>query len=162
MEIAALPISDEAFALFGELVAHRGVDARRYLRDVPEGAAPAANLRMWVSRYPAPRPLPVVHKKLERHPHSAQTFIPLRVSRYVVVCAPADAAGDPDAGRARAFVVGPGTGVAYRRGVWHGPMTVLDEPAEFAVVMWSTGDAGRDDEWRDLREPIAVADAAVP
>jgi ureidoglycolate lyase len=156
MEIIAAPITDGAFAPFGELVAHRGSETRRYLRDAPEGRAPAATLRMWVSRYAAPRALPVVHAKLERHPHSAQTFVPLQVSRYVVLCAGTAPSGEPALQSARAFVVGPGVGVSYRRGVWHGPMTVLDAPAEFAVTMWSAGDASVDDEWRELAEPIAI------
>ncbi|MBL8697944.1 MAG: ureidoglycolate lyase [Alphaproteobacteria bacterium] len=159
MQLAIQPISHESFAPFGELVAHRGDAMRRYLDDAHEHAAPADALRFWVSRYPEPRALPVAYPKLERHPFSAQTFIPLTVQRYVVIAAPTAAGGAPDIAGLRAFLVGPGVGVTYRRATWHGPMTVLDGPAEFAVAMWSAGGPERDDEWFTLPEPLRIVAA---
>lgn len=113
-------------------------------------------MRFWVSRYESPKLSPLSYPKLERHPFSAQTFIPLSVERYVVIAAPTDAAGGPELAGLHAFLVGPGTGISYRRGVWHGPMTILDAPAELAVTMWSTGDVKQDDQWFDLAEPLTV------
>jgi ureidoglycolate lyase len=75
----------------------------------------------------------------------------------VIVVAPDAADGTPDLTGVRAFVLGAGTGVTYRRAVWHGPMTVLDETAEFAAAMWSAGGAERDDEWFTLPSPLEVA-----
>lgn len=159
MTIAVRPISHEAFAPFGELVAHRGDAPRRYLDHAHDRAGPADALRFWVSRMTEPRSLPISYPKLERHPFSAQTFIPLCVSRYVVIVAPDRADGTPDLADARAFVVGPGIGVSYRRATWHGPMTVLDGPAEFAVAMWSAGGPEQDDEWFPLPQPLSVVAA---
>lgn len=156
MDLVAEPISSAAFAPFGEVVEHQGTQQRRYLDDAvgstPEAPAP----RIWVSKYDLPKSLPVVHPKLERHRYSAQTFVPLAVSRYVVLGVPDAADGTPDIARARAFVVGPGKGVAYRRGVWHAPMTVLDGPASFAVMMWTTGEVTRDDQWHELTAPVTI------
>ena len=95
---------------------------------------------------------------LERHEFSSQTFVPLAVSRWLVVVAPDAPAGGPDAARARAFVAGPGQGITYRIGVWHHAMTVLDREAVFAVLMWRDGGAG-DEELVPLAEPFEVAAA---
>lgn len=156
MMLRPAPLTHEAFAPFGEVIAHRGDAARRYLDDAHEHDAAADRLRFWAGRYAPATARPIVYPRLERHPHSAQSFIPLRVTRFVVVVAPDRADGTPDAAACRAFVVGPGMGVCYRRGTWHGPMTVLDAPAEFAAAMWSAGGPDRDDEWFTLPEPLAI------
>ena len=40
--------------------------------------------------------------------------------------------------------------------VWHHPLTVLDEAAAFAILMWRTGGPG-DEEFTDLASPFRVA-----
>lgn len=159
MHLIAEPISSAAFAPFGEVVEHEGAQQRRYLQDATASTPEAPTPRIWVSRYDAPKSLPVVHPKLERHPYSAQTFVPLAVGRYVVLGVPALADGSPDVANARAFVIGPGRGVSYRRGAWHAPMTVLDGPASFAVMMWTTGAVERDDQWHTLATPVTITGA---
>jgi ureidoglycolate lyase len=155
--ITAGTITHDAFAPFGEVVAHRGDAPRRYLDHAHEHGPEAVSLRFWVSRIAPTRTAPLAYPKLERHPFSAQTFIPLVAMRFVVVVAPDAADGKPDLAGVRAFVLGAGTGITYRRAVWHGPMTVLDEPAEFAAAMWSAGSPERDDDWFTLPAPLAVA-----
>ncbi len=87
----------------------------------------------------APSTLPVTVDQVERHPHAAQVFVPVGVSRYLVTVMPSDETGGPDPQRALAFVV-PGTlGVAYRPGTWHAGIAVLDTEASFAVLMWRGG-----------------------
>ena len=105
------------------------------------------------------RRLPLTISKLERHRFSPQTFIPLEVSRYLVTVAPSDASGRPILSEVRAFIVGSGRGVVYRRGVWHSGMPVLDRPGRFAVLFWSTGDAAIDDEFLELDAPFEIAEA---
>lgn len=80
--------------------------------------------------------LPLTLERVERHPHAAQLFLPLEVTRYVVTVLAADATGAPDPASARAFVLPPTLGVVYRAGVWHAGLTVLDAEASFAVLMW--------------------------
>jgi ureidoglycolate lyase len=61
--------------------------------------------------------LPFVLDRMERHPHAAQIFLPLDVSRYLVTVMPADAEGLPDAARALSMTL-PGTlGIVYRPGM---------------------------------------------
>ncbi len=110
----------------------------------------------------APSPLPIALRVLERHPASFQTFIPLNAEALVVAVCPADAAGEPDLRRLRAFRVGPGRIVTYRRGVWHMGMTSLDGPARMAMVMYRT--AGTDTEFNGLKilaGSVATAASAV-
>lgn len=157
MHLIAQPLSSAAFAPFGEVVENESAEPRRYLQDATGSSPEAPTPRIWVSRYDAPRALPVVHPRLERHPYSAQTFVPLSVGRYVVLGVPSLADGSPDVANARAFVIGPGRGICYRRGTWHAPMTVLDGPARFAVMMWSTGAVETDDAWHELAAPITIS-----
>lgn len=84
----------------------------------------------------APSCLPLVVDRLERHPHAAQAFMPLDVSRYVVLVAPDTGAGAPDLGRACAVMLSGNRGILYRPGTWHMGMSVLDGPGVFAVLMW--------------------------
>jgi len=101
----------------------------------------------------APTDLPVTIDRVERHPHAAQLFLPIGVSRYLVIVMPSDELGAPDPGRARAFVV-PGTmGVAYHPGIWHAGISVLDGEGSFAVMMWRGG--ADDDDFASVA-PIDV------
>ncbi len=92
---------------------------------------------------------------LERHPHSTQSFVPIRGGRWVVVLVPSRADGTPDAAAARAFLAGPEDAICIHRNVWHAGLTVLDGPAEFAMMMWRA-DAGDDGIVFDLETPITL------
>ena len=84
----------------------------------------------------APSTFPLTVDQVECHPHAAQVFLPLGVSRYLVTVMPSDVAGSPDSAHGLAFVV-PGTlGVVYHPGTWHAGIAVLDAEASFAVLMW--------------------------
>ncbi|HEY4167660.1 MAG TPA: ureidoglycolate lyase [Reyranella sp.] len=92
---------------------------------------------------------------LERHPHSTQSFLPLTAGRWLVVVAPTLPDGAPDAANAKAFVAGPEDAICIGRNVWHAGLTVLDRPAEFAMLMWRA-DAGDDGVVADLPHPIIL------
>lgn len=95
-----------------------------------------------------PSTLPLTLNKLERHPHAAQCFVPLDVSRYLVTVAPSLADGSADMARLKSFVL-PGTiGVVYAPGVWHAGASVLDRAGAFAVLMWRG--ANDDDVFADI------------
>lgn len=95
-----------------------------------------------------PATLPLTLTKLERHPHAAQCFVPLDVSRYVVTVAPSLPDGSADMTRLKSFVL-PGTiGVVYAPGVWHAGASVLDRAGAFAVLMWRG--ANDDDVFADV------------
>lgn len=92
---------------------------------------------------------------LERHPHSTQSFLPLSVGRWIVLVAPTRPDGTPDAANAKAFLAGPEDAVCIARNVWHAGLTVLDQPAEFAMMMWRA-DAGDDGVVAELDQPIVL------
>lgn len=95
-----------------------------------------------------PSTLPLTLNKLERHPHAAQCFVPLDVSRYLVTVAPSLPDGSADMARLKSFVL-PGTiGVVYAPGVWHAGASVLDRAGAFAVLMWRG--ANDDDVFADI------------
>ena len=155
--IAAGPLTGEAFAPFGEVIAHEGDAARRYLRLPLARELGAGEPRFWVTRVRERAALPLRIAQLERHPYSAQSFIPLHATRYLVVAAGSDARGLPDIGTMRAFIAAPHQGVCYRPGMWHHRLTALDTPAEFAVIMSMTG-RDDDDAWHDLAVAVQVID----
>ena len=99
--------------------------------------------------------LPLHATVMERHPYSSQTFLPLQASRYFVVVAPDGEDGGPDLARVRAFVAEADQGITYRCGVWHHGMSVLDETAVMAILMWCDGVSG-DEEFLDIDTPFEV------
>lgn len=101
-------------------------------------------------------------KFMERHPHSTQTFTPMQSGRWLIVVAPASADGSPDLDRVQAFVAGPHQSICIHRNVWHAPLTVLDRPSEFGMIMWKC-DTGEDSDIKTLDQPIfIVAESNVP
>lgn len=92
---------------------------------------------------------------LERHPHSTQSFIPIRCGRWLVVLAPTLPDGDPDIAKARSFLAGPDDAICIARDVWHAGLTVLDGPAEFGMIMWRA-DAGDDGIVHQLASPLTL------
>jgi ureidoglycolate lyase len=92
---------------------------------------------------------------LERHAHSTQSFLPIKAGRWLVLVAPTAADGSPDMAGAMAFVAGPEDAICIGRNVWHAGLTVLDQPAEFGMVMWKA-DAGDDGVLHQLPAPVTV------
>ena len=87
----------------------------------------------------------------ERHPHSAQVFIPMSAERYLVVVWP----DHPDASAPRAFLAGPQDVVIYSPGVWHHGIVALGREALFASAMWRTR-GGVDAEFHALAQPLDI------
>lgn len=142
MHIAIEPLTAEAFAPYGGLVVPPAGAGRDYFDAPLETRRPHAWPSLSVARIEAAASLPLTADRMERHPFSSQSFVPLGPERYLVVVAPEAAEGGPDLGGARAFVPEPFVGITYGAGVWHHPMTVLAAPARFAVFMWNDGTAG--------------------
>jgi ureidoglycolate lyase len=155
MKIIAEPLTEKAFAPYGDVLAAPAEFGRVYfdegLRTSRATAWPSLSIALV---RPLPR-LPLEAKVMERHEFSSQSFLPLDVSRWIVVVAPSAADGGPDPSRAAAFLVGPGQGVTYYANTWHHPVTILDRPGRFAVVMWRDG-TPTDEEFRTLEVPFIV------
>ncbi len=77
------------------------------------------------------------------------------MARYLVIVAPDSLNGDPDLNNVRAFLADGCQGITYRRGTWHHGMTVLDDVAKMAVLMWCDGSSG-DEEFLDISTPFYV------
>lgn len=126
--------SDEEFDPFGAIIDAPGtLGTRRLYSDWLGGDAPDPVLH---TNAVAAVSLPVTLNSLECHPHAAQCFVPLDVSRYLVTVAKSDASGNPLLDTLVSFVLPGSRGVIYRRGVWHASAAVLDRMGHFAVLMW--------------------------
>ncbi len=102
-----------------------------------------------------PRPLPVVIDELERHPLSSQLFMPMTATRWLVVVAPDDPAGEPDMAKVRAFLSDGRQGICYRPDTWHSPLVGLDAESEFFMLMWSRTPA-EDTDLHRLEQAIQI------
>lgn len=148
----------KAFAPFGRFITPPDAVGERAfysdaLTEFIAGSAPVLHVN-----HVRPQPLPIAVDKVERHPYAAQCFIPLDVSRYVVMVMPSDRSGAPEADGALAFLMPSGTGVIYHPGVWHLGATVLDRPGHFSVLMWRGG-AEPDDEFRSIPPITLIEDS---
>ena len=139
-------ITSERFAAYGAIIDRPAQAGERafYSRWLGgEGLAPVFH----VNNVPMTA-IPAVVSTLERHPHAAQCFVPLDVSRYLVTVAPSLPDGSPDLSQVETFLV-PGTlGVVYAPGVWHAGISVVDRAGAFAVLMWRG--ANDDDVFTDI------------
>jgi ureidoglycolate lyase len=139
MRLRARPLTPEAFAPYGEVLTPPTDPGRAYFEAALTSARPHARPSLSLShRAPLERPA-LESDLLERHEFSSQSFVPLDVSRWLIVVCPHTAAGGPDVAKAVAFVAGPGHGVTYRANTWHHGLTVLDRAARFAIFMWRDG-----------------------
>jgi len=157
MILAAESLNPRDFAPFGDVLTPPSF-GRSYFDQGLCNARAAAQGSLSMTRASPLQALPMRATLLERHEFSSQSFVPLSVSRWLIVVAPSGMNGGPDLARTRAFVAGPGLGVTLRIGVWHHGLTVLDRPADFAIFMWRDGSAS-DEEFVTVPElTITVPD----
>lgn len=152
MKITVEPLRAEAFTPFGQVIVAPQVGSRTDITPFLENLRSHAGAKLHISSRP-PVPLPFVGRVMERHRFSSQAFIPISMSRYLVVVAPQATGGGPDLGRVRAFCASGHQGINYRANVWHAPMAVLDRDGQYAVFMWQDGTAA-DEEFVDLAEAL--------
>jgi ureidoglycolate lyase len=163
-QIEAPLLTREAFQPFGDVVIAERADITPVM--VNFGTAARRNhAGSLVNRRPQSRPnlatfrcapwsrFPVIAESMEKHPHSSQLFVPMKVERYLVVVAPGDEA--PELSGLRAFVAMPNQGVIYGPGVWHMPLIVFGTPAEFVMFVWEDG-TPEDCVVAKLGEPVEI------
>ena len=149
------PLTAEAFAPFGDVVAPPPSPGERAFYTgglTPDRADARVSLHV---NHVLPSTLPFVATQMERHPATSQTFLPLDVSRYLVLVAESGPGGGPDPRSLRGFWSHGRQGVTYRAGVWHHGLVVLDRAARFAVLMWRRGE-GLDDNFAGLPVPVEL------
>lgn len=137
--ITAKPLTQESFAEFGQVIeiggdnhfSINGGKAERF-HALATADATGQNARVLISTVRGtPYDFPLKLTMVERHPFGSQAFIPLDPRPFlVVVCH--DEGGKP--GTPHAFVAAPGQGINYPRNSWHGVLTPIGEPQNFAIV----------------------------
>lgn len=138
-EIKIQPLSDEAFAPYGQVLDCSGeptaiINAglcQRFsdLVDIDiRGEGGQVGVSLFKSKL---RSLPYKLDLLERHPLGSQAFLPMSHDGFLVIAAP-DQDGQP--GRPQAFLSQPGQGINFARNTWHGVLTPLSGSGLFAVV----------------------------
>ena len=78
-----------------------------------------------------PLTLPIVIKKMERHPLSSQSFIPMGQQPYLVVVAPS---GEFNESAIKVFIASSHQGVNYHAGTWHHFSLALNQVSDFLVI----------------------------
>ena len=155
MIIKPEPLRAEAFAPFGDVLEAPPAAGRNFFGDGLANRRPGAAPSLAVACVPPLASLPLTATRMERHEFSSQSFLALDVARWLVIVAPKASDGRPDTARPRAFLAGPGQGVTYRVDTWHHPLTVLDRPARFAVLIWLEH-SKTDEEFVTLDRPFTV------
>lgn len=158
--IKAEPLTAEAFRPFGAVYDPPALKQRVYLdpsltnlrADKAHASYSIAHVGPQLAR---PLPLSVV----ERHEFSSQSFTPLDSGRFLVVAGPKNAEGGADLSKMRVFVASDFQSFTYGADVWHGPITPLDGPIRFAIMMFRDETAA-DEEVVRLAEPFAMVEFA--
>ena len=133
-------LTKEAFAPFGDVIETRGSEhfsinsgTTERFHDLSSIDVMAAGGRPLISVFRGqPRQYPLQIAMMERHPLASQAFVPLTDRPFLVVVGEPGVMPDPQ--RLRAFITDGTQGVNYRRGVWHHPLLVIGEEADFLVV----------------------------
>jgi len=144
MEIIPQPLTQQAFAPYGDVIDVPTAAGRVYYEDALGNLRTHAHPSVSVSLKPESPERPFTVKLLERHEFSSQTFMPIDVARYLVVVAPHAPTGGPDAANVKAFIATGLQGVTYKANTWHHGLTTLDRPGRFAIFMFRDG--GKTDE----------------
>jgi ureidoglycolate lyase len=159
--VHAEPLRSDAFAPYGRVVEY-GDDSRRlYVPEAFERIDGLTTPTLWLRSVRRKKELPLIITRLERHPYSAQTFLPTGNFSHLIVVCEASEDDAPDLATLKVFVATEGQGVSYRRNVWHHGFTLLDDSADFIVVM-SLTENGDDDVFIDLQHPIEVRGCTTP
>ena len=160
--IDSRPLDAKSFAPFGGVFSFAGEHTR-----VNQGRGTRTNLGLDSHTHDAratrlqsalyrlqPSRLPFTVTILERHPLSAQLFLPLRVGHYLIVVCGSGPDGWPDVATACAFTGNATQAIQYHAGTWHAPLVSLDQPGEFLMQLWESDTA------LDCEE-LAVAPLAI-
>lgn len=156
--MAAIQLEDmttEAFAPFGDsFLTPQSEEARLDLIDQLQNLREVGKPRLSMLTV-NPKTLPLLVPKLERHVFSSQAFIPGGCNSYLVIVAPHDEAGFPNAARAKAFRVPGNICINYKANIWHAPIASLATPASFVILTFIDGTTN-DEEFVALPEALTI------
>lgn len=138
MELIAAPLTPEAFAPYGDVIApglgermaiNEGTTER--FHDLAKVDVTGGYTLVNIFRG-QPRPRPIAIRMMERHPLGSQAFVPMRGQDYLIVVA--RAGKTIERGELHAFSAEGGVGVNYHAGTWHHPLLVLESNSDFLVI----------------------------
>lgn len=160
--ISVEPLTAEAFAPFGEVLAASGAPDKIINQGLCGRFHDLATLdfigddaRVGISVFKSEkRSFPYTLEMVERHPLGSQAFLPMSMDPFLVIVCPDDQ-GRP--GHPRAFLTASGQGINFHRGTWHGVLTPLAEPGLFAVIDRIGEGDNLEEVWFD--EPYVVSPA---
>lgn len=150
VRIRTQPLTDEAFAPYGDVLEARGapdklINQGRCGRFHDRAQLDFSDGRAGISIFQGEtETLPLALKMMERHPEGSQAFIPMSGDPFLVVVAH-DAGGRP--ADPLAFLTQPGQAINFHRGTWHGVLTPLAAPGLFAVVDRIGAGANLEEHW---------------
>lgn len=78
-----------------------------------------------------PTPFPLYVTQMEHHPLGSQAFWPLNGADMLAIVAPT---GPFEPAALRAFYCPAGSGLNYKRGVWHHALIAVDRVSDFIVI----------------------------
>src|SRR6185436_25507 len=104
MEITPQPLTQEAFAPFGDVIDMPAAAGRFYYDDALGNLRSHATASLSVALKTETPDRPLTAELMERHEFSSQTFITVDDGRWLIVVAPHAAKGGPDMAAARAFI----------------------------------------------------------
>jgi ureidoglycolate lyase len=161
MIVQAQPLTAQAFAPFGQVLAGTGpATERKAFAARMHNGRPGAQPNMTYMKV-APEAGALTIRELERHPHSNQAFVPLNGTRQLIAVCPSGPDGQPLLAELQVFVSAGGQAINYDANVWHAPRMALTAPGEFVMFRWDDGSAG-DTELVALESPVAVARGDCP
>ena len=141
-KLAVKPLTQEAFAPYGDVVESEGRDsyfinngmAERFhalarVETKGDGSYPVISL-VKSKKFELPRRVDHV----EYHPLGSQAFLPIDQTPFVVVVAEAGEAPTPD--QLQAFVTNGRQGINYHAGTWHHVLLTPYNAMDFLCVDW--------------------------
>jgi len=147
-------ITEAEFSPFGMILRHPGGDMRHYLDASIEDMLPQTRPRLWINHLLSSSQ-DIWLEQIERHPHSAQSFLPMTSVTLLTAVCPTLGDGKPDLDALKIFLLPPGTGIMYRRGTWHHGLISLDVDCDVAVLMGQCTGI-QDTEVHPLPKPIRL------
>ncbi|MBX9689250.1 MAG: ureidoglycolate lyase [Candidatus Obscuribacterales bacterium] len=163
--IKAVGLSKAAYQDYGRLIradesepfkaANMGTAKRfNHLCELENLRSDKAKLNLCIFRCSPLREKHLELRLLEKHQHSSQVFMPMaRDGKYLaVVCLGSE---KPDLTTLKAFIVEGAVGVSYFPGVWHYPMTALENQLDFSCLVYEN-ESPDDCQIEYLEQPVII------
>ena len=137
------PLTQESFSAFGDVIEkenhdffaiNQGLTQRYHALSVAQITGDHVSVGMSIFHNLCATEIPFKIDMLERHPHGAQSFIPLQQQKFIIIVVlPLDQT-QPNEQKIYAFLSNGKQGITYHQGAWHHPLITLEAKSDFLVV----------------------------